>query len=189
VSLGILGTGYKLKAYAKCSTALLGWQCNGSTPLLSYSEWYGVSTTDGLHVSSISLEGIDIKATLPDCLGNLTTLTTLSLGSNQLYGTIPGTTISKMASLEVLDLSNNYLTGTIPTALAALSALVTLKLSVNSLTGTIPTTFGDLSVLSTFYMASNQLTGVVPSQLCSAGQLMILDIQHNSGITCYQSSK
>ena len=71
-------------------------------------------------------------------------VTTLSLASSSLNGTIPPE-LGSLSGLTTLDLSNNTLTGSIPATLGELSDLTTLKLSGNSLSGCIPPALRDVA--------------------------------------------
>ena len=63
-----------------------------------------------------------LTGTIPDVLGNLSNLTGLWLGGNELTGQIPDV-LGNLAKLEWLSLSSNQLTGSIPPALGNLSNL------------------------------------------------------------------
>ena len=98
---------------------------------------------------------------IPGWLGNLTTLTTLSLDSNELDGPIPD--LSRLVNLTALSLRNNELTGPIPAWLGQFADLTHLYLSVNQLSGDFPTALGTLTNLKVTRFASNpSLTGCVP---------------------------
>ncbi len=103
-------------------------------------QWYGVSTND---------EGRATK---------------LSLGFNELSGTIPAA-LGDLSDLIELSLHNNQLSGSIPAALGTLSNLIELSLDNNQLSGTIPAELGTLSNLTTLALANNQLSGCIPDGL------------------------
>eukprot|EP00035_Acanthoeca_spectabilis_P017695 m.372116 g.372116 ORF g.372116 m.372116 type:complete len:175 (+) comp16686_c1_seq19:253-777(+) len=74
-------------------------------------------------------------------------LLALDLGSNNLVGTIPDA-IGQLTSLWFLGLGLNQLNGTIPETLSNLTALKSLWLNYNHLTGSIPESFGNLIELT-----------------------------------------
>ena len=126
----------------------------GSTSPLE--EWYGVWVDEDGKVDGLNLGGNGLVGTCPECLGQLTCLTELTLIANQLTGSIPAQ-LGMLANLDFLDLSYNQLTGPIPAALGDLSRLRVLVLNDNQLTGTIPESLGTLSALKTLNLAHNRL--------------------------------
>ena len=76
---------------------------------------------------SCGCSGNNLLGAIPTWLGNLTKLTTLSLGENNLSGAIP-TELGNLTKLTYLALNNNQLTGAIPTQLGDLTNLETLAL-------------------------------------------------------------
>ena len=110
----------------------------------TYCSWLGITCggTSGADVVAITIPYGNVIASLtaghlPDELGNLTSLTSLSIKSGGLTGSLP-TTLASLTSLVNLDLSNNKLSGTIPSSFTRLSALTYLDLSGNKLAGDIP---------------------------------------------------
>jgi len=83
----------------------------------------------------------EISGEIPPDIGNLTNLTYLILGYNQL-------------------------TGSIPPELGNLISLTVLWLDHNQLTGSIPSEIGNLTNLSSLYLSSNQLEGEIPESIC-----------------------
>ena len=79
-------------------------------------------------------------------MGNLASLTTLSLSSNQLSGQIPPE-VGSLANLQALGLSDNQLSGTIPPELGNIANLTYVYLVGNNLSGIIPAELGNLSEL------------------------------------------
>ena len=110
-------------------------------------EWHGVVTDDEGRVAVLFLASNQLTGEIPTELGNLSSLTQLSLSINQLTGEIP-TELGNLSSLTRLSLSSNQLTGEIPTELGNLSSLQRLWLNNNQLTGEIPTELGNLSNLT-----------------------------------------
>jgi hypothetical protein len=80
-------------------------------------------------------------------LGNLTNLTNLNLGSNDLTGQIPAE-LSTLTRLNTLDLRYNHLESTIPAALGSLTGLRYFYLNANKLAGPVPASLANLTLLS-----------------------------------------
>ena len=109
-------------------------------------------------------ENSSLKGELPISIGNLDSLKTLRLSSNQLTGTIPES-ITNLSNLTDLYLLGNQLTGSIPDSIGNLSSLKVLLLNSNQLTGTIPDSIGNLSSLRYLNLQSNRLTGSIPKTI------------------------
>ena len=92
------------------------------------------------------------------------TVVGLHLRSNGLRGSIPNE-IGELSSLETLDLSRNELTGEVPAEIGRLNNLTYLRLGGNQLTGSIPPTIGDLTKLNHLSINSNQFSGLLPEEL------------------------
>lgn len=88
--------------------------------------------------------------------------------SNRFNGNFP-TSITKMKSLEHLNLQGNEISGSIPFECNSLESLNTLVLSYNNLKGSIPFQLENLSNLTRLYLHGNQLSGKAPPD--SAGIL------------------
>jgi len=143
--------------------------------------WKGLScvydSSNGIfHVTSIDLQGYNLRGTLPSSLGQLSKLTYLFLSSNSLTGTLPDS-LGQLSKLDSLALYSSSFNGTIPSSLGQLSKLTYLTLDTNSLTGTLPDSLGQRSELIYLSVYSNQLTGTIPSSLCTCYNkyLMLFD--------------
>lgn len=82
-----------------------------------------------------------------------------------LKGTIPDW-IGQKTSLASLSMTDNGLTGTIPSSMGGLTNLQQLWLYDNNLTGPIPTELGNLSLLKTLEVEGNQFAGSMPAEVC-----------------------
>lgn len=139
-------------------------------------DWIGVVCTDfSDHGSVVRLmpagaEAPGFPGTLAPELGDLTELTYLLLGENELTGAIPSE-IGNLTQLTVLQLYDNDLTGPIPASFANLQSLEYLGLGGNQLDGTIPAWLGDLPGLTEFGFHNNQLSGPIPPGLGNASSL------------------
>ena len=89
----------------------------------------------------------------------------LSLRDNALRGTIPEQ-IGELTSLAIFSIQNNALSGTIPAQIGELTSLTDLYLHNNALGGTIPTQIQDLISLTYLYLNQNALTGPIPNGVC-----------------------
>jgi Leucine-rich repeat (LRR) protein len=122
--------------------------------------WFGVTVTDD-RITSIVLPKNQLNGTLPQELGNLTTLKTLDLSKNQLSGSIPSQ-LGNLTSLTTLSLHENQLSGAIPKELGNLANLAFLSLALNNLSGTIPPEIVAPPTLQGILLFGNKLTGAVP---------------------------
>ena len=98
----------------------VGWsQCNDNEVEL-WGECYSIENTDSLDLSNNELTG-----SIPPEIGNLTNLTYLNLGGNQLTGIPPE--IGNLTNLTILSFSHNQLTGSIPSEIGILTNLINLS--------------------------------------------------------------
>jgi len=148
---------------------------------LSYNELQG-HLPDKLgnltELQTLTLTGNGLSGDIPSTLANLNQLTYLDFSGNQLSGNIPGE-IWQMESLKHLNLSGNQLSGEIQISCSVVSPLQYLNLSDNTLTGFIPDCFGQMTSLSTLYLSNNQLSGRIPSSLSQLSHLNYLYLEHN----------
>jgi Leucine-rich repeat (LRR) protein len=82
-----------------------------------------------------------------------------------LIGTIPDA-IGSLTTLISLSISGCGITGTIPQSLGMLTGMNQLWLYNNSLTGPIPEELSSLSELRTLHVENNNLQGAMPSSIC-----------------------
>ncbi|XP_077231440.1 receptor kinase-like protein Xa21 [Tasmannia lanceolata] len=133
--------------------------------------------------SSLELLQLDtnyLSGALPDSIANLSTqLTRLTLGRNQIFGSIPSG-IENLVGLETLGVENNFLTGTIPVGLGKLNKLQLLTLNTNGLFGQIPSSLGNITHLLTLDLSINKLQGHIPPSLENCGNLESIYLQQNS---------
>ena len=104
--------------------------------------WYGVGCGGG-HVTELHLSDNQLSGSLPESLVNLSKLSNLILGNNQISG-IPES-LGNLSHLQYLYLYNNQLS-VIPESLGNLSHLHSLYL-YNNLLSVIPESLGNLSHL------------------------------------------
>ncbi|CAL5406706.1 unnamed protein product [Camellia sinensis] len=150
----------------------------------------------------LELQGNKFNGEIPSSLENLTLLTTLyleennfqgnissslgkcplvqlSLGRNNLAGTIPKEVLS-LSSLLYLNLSQNHLVGSLQLEIGILINLEQLDVSGNMLSGKIPSTLGSCVKLRLVYIQGNNFWGTLPQSLSYLRGLEELDLSHNN---------
>jgi hypothetical protein len=105
-------------------------------------------------LKSLSMWDSNRIGDIPASLYTLTALQVLDLSANRLSGDLTG--IASLVDLQYLSLGRNELAGTIPDAFAPLDKLETLDLSHNKLRGTVPAEFAGYDKV---YVETNYLTG------------------------------
>ncbi|KAH9297770.1 hypothetical protein KI387_029452 [Taxus chinensis] len=149
---------------------------------LSHNHLTGVIPSSVAQLSpkleKIRLDGNRIRGEIPRQIGNLTSLTVLSLPSNLLAGVIPST-VGMLRRLERLDLSGNNFNGNIPEEIGKLRSLYILDLSENKLSKNIPDSLSHLQQIGHLVLHHNFLTGNIPSSLGKWLTLEKLDLSYN----------
>ncbi len=134
--------------------------------------------TFGIKYEGGNLVGLNLYnqglTTLPESIGNLTSLTHLRLNNNQLTN-LPES-IGNLKSLEILDLSTNKFT-TFPEVVLNLKFLKQLSLQNNRLT-TLPESIGNLTSLRYLMVHGNELI-TLPESIGNLSSLVILHIYMN----------
>ncbi len=102
----------------------------------------------------------------------------INLLFNNLDGTIPAS-LSKLISLEKLELSFNKLTGTIPAEIGTLNNLQVFAINGNNISGKIPVSIGNLESLEQLHLSSNKLEGTIPLSVANLNKLEILNVFDN----------
>ncbi|GLT33880.1 hypothetical protein SLA2020_084350 [Shorea laevis] len=125
----------------------------------------------------LSIENNQISGRLPDGIGNLIGLTSLSFYENFLTGEIPNS-IGRLKKLYRLGSSNNQLSGTIPSSIGNLTQLVYLHLEGNNLKGEIPLTLENCRNLSDVNLSYNNVTGSIPKEVITSS-IIYLDFSRN----------
>lgn len=175
---------------------LLDLSSNGFTGNLPPSLWE-LTTLEFL-----VLDNNDFAGPLSAKIGNLTQLTRLTAGRNQLSSTIPAAvgTLPNLkvlwlfknnfsgplhgdwgSDLLVLDVYDNDMTGTIPSSIASLSKLQQLVLGGNKFNGAIPDVIGmSMPQLTVFNVEACQLGGSpIPASFSKLKNLTVLRIGNN----------
>ncbi|XP_042475797.1 leucine-rich repeat receptor-like serine/threonine-protein kinase At2g14510 isoform X2 [Macadamia integrifolia] len=100
--------------------------------------WTGVSCSEGpqIRVVALNLSSMGLSGSLSPYIANLTALTDIWLGNNNLTGPIPD--VSSLRRLQTLHLEDNHFMGQVPSSLGNIPRLRELFLQNNNLTGQIP---------------------------------------------------
>ncbi|MES2730614.1 MAG: FG-GAP-like repeat-containing protein, partial [Bacteroidota bacterium] len=138
------------------------------------STWHGVTVSGG-RVTMLNLPSNNLSGVVPESLGNLTNLFSLSFSKNQLTS-IP-VSIGSLSKLTNLILEYNQLT-VLPASVGNLSKLLKFTVHNNQLT-VLPSTIGNLTSVHTFYAMNNFLTSV-PNEIGNMTSLKNLFIGNNS---------
>ncbi|EXB44848.1 LRR receptor-like serine/threonine-protein kinase RPK2 [Morus notabilis] len=118
---------------------------------------------------SLDVSGNEISGSMPQSLGDLTSLVLLDLSRNKLHGKIPPD-MSRLRHLKYLSLAHNSLTGPIPYSFGWFQSLEVLDLSSNSLSGEIPEGLVNSRNL-TVLLNNNSLHGKILSGLTNLRSL------------------
>lgn len=102
---------------------------------------HGITFDVSGRVTAVNLYNNNLTGSLPDEIGNLTSLQYLDLGFNTIDSTI-NNQIGKLTELEILFLDNNQFTGSIPLSLLNLKKLGQLTVHNNNLSGCFDVQFG-----------------------------------------------
>ncbi len=142
------------------------------------SEWYGV-TVSGNRVTRLTLGSNNLTGTIPLEIKNLDGLEYLDLSVNTINGEIPDI-FSEITGLKELNLNQNKIQGEIPNSIYDLENISALQLSGNELTGSITSRIGDLTNLIQFNIADNKLSGIIPDEIGFLSKLQFLMLQYNN---------
>ncbi|KAH0704909.1 hypothetical protein KY290_009626 [Solanum tuberosum] len=125
----------------------------------------------------LDLSGVNFSCNLPESLGYLTSLHSLSLKNCSLRGPIPQS-LSNLTHILDLDLSDNSLNGTIPSGMFSLPSLSRLVLSNNHFSGQ----FEDFNSNSLIWidLSNNQLQGHLPKSIQNHVNLTGLILSSNN---------
>ena len=116
-------------------------------PNAEYCNFAGVTCDGSQHVATVLRDGAALTS-IPSQLCGLTSLTSLTLAnSTAMAGATIPQCIGSMTSLRSLSLSGLHLGGTLPQSFASLTSLTSLSLFNNQLTGGFPDSIGSLTAL------------------------------------------
>ncbi|KAF2317389.1 hypothetical protein GH714_021596 [Hevea brasiliensis] len=150
---------------------------NGMLHDLSFSSFPDLEFID---FSSNGLFGEnELNGSIPEEIGQLSSLIELFLYSNYLDGHIP-VSLCNLTKMVALRLYDNQFSGTIPLKMGDLANLVELFMDSNSFEGPIPFTFGNLTKLTYLFMYQNQLSGSIPPEIGNLKSLNWLSLFGNN---------
>ncbi|XP_077217378.1 receptor kinase-like protein Xa21 [Tasmannia lanceolata] len=148
--------------------------CSHLTWLVASQNGFGVLPRSIVNLSTdlsmLSLGQNQIVGSIPSQIGNLFNLQRLGLGYNYITGTIPHS-IGELCRLLQLYLSINMLSGQIPSSIANLTQLIVLSLEQNNLQGSIPANLGNCQNLKQLMLAQNNLNGTIPTEVICLSSL------------------
>ncbi|GAB2291999.1 hypothetical protein Dimus_026247 [Dionaea muscipula] len=171
-----------------CHWLGIGCDANGSVIRLNLTNVGLTGTLKEFNFSSfpnllyLDLHDNNLFGSIPASITNLSRLTFLHLGNNQLTGPIPQLQPGiKLPGLRFLNFINNFLSGPIPSSINGntTSNLTSLILGNNLLTGEIPWQLGSLRFLTELRINLNNLTGPVPASLGNLVGLRVLSLYGN----------
>ncbi|XP_066397275.1 probable LRR receptor-like serine/threonine-protein kinase At1g07650 isoform X2 [Miscanthus floridulus] len=133
-----------------------------------------------MKLQGLSLMGNRLSGPFPMVLTRITTLTNLSIESNEFYGPMPPE-IGHLIRIEKLILSTNEFTGPLPTALSLFSNITDLRISSTNFSGRMPDFWGKLKRLEKLQIEGSLLEGPLPSSLSELTNLSDLRISDLRG--------
>ena len=144
------------------------------------STWSRVSADGEGRVVALSLGFNNLTGSIPAEVGNLSRLEQLLFfGNEELTGSIPPE-LGNLANLTWLGLSFSSLSGPIPPELGRLSELTEMRMWRTGVEGAIPPELGSLSSLRNLALGENALTGSIPPELGQLTQLETLYLTRNA---------
>ncbi|KAK7331992.1 hypothetical protein VNO80_28738 [Phaseolus coccineus] len=125
------------------------------------SSWDGIRCSN-TRITELRLPSLNLRGQLSSAIESLSELITLDLSYNTgLTGTIPEE-IGNLKRLKSLSLVGCGFSGPIPDSIGSLKQLTFLALNSNKFTGTIPRSLGNLSNINWLDLAENELVGTIP---------------------------
>ncbi|KAL8141186.1 hypothetical protein V2J09_007207 [Rumex salicifolius] len=137
------------------------------------------SLTNCSNLLYLYLGGNSFTGNFPHSILNLSTsLRTLRLNHNQLFGGLPYG-IGKFVNLNGFDLEQNLFTGQIPADIGHLERMELLYFPFNNFSGEIPSSLGNLTRLNVLNMQYNNLEGSLPKSLGNCQYIQEIYLTHN----------
>ncbi|XP_028755434.1 probable LRR receptor-like serine/threonine-protein kinase At1g53430 [Neltuma alba] len=131
-----------------------------------------------LPLGTLCLTANAISGSIPDAVGEITTLEDLMLKDNLLEGTLPSS-LSKLTQLRMLDLSGNNFLGAIPKSFDNLKKLEFIYLDGTNISGKLPNFIGNWTQLQEMSLEGTSMEGPIPttiSHLTNLSELRISDL-------------
>lgn len=177
--------------------------------------WFGVTCVETVRhendtdsrraVSSISLSYNSLNGEFPPDLGLLTSLETLNLGLNEIFGSLPESigqwsdikffemnlnppglnrtlpvSMQNWRSVEHVNLNRNTLTGTLPEWVGLWTNLDYFSVGDNKMNGTLPESMGNWRNVTFVEFLSNHFTGTVPASVGEWSNLLSFEVSGNA---------
>ncbi|KAH7651414.1 Non-specific serine/threonine protein kinase protein [Dioscorea alata] len=136
-----------------------------------------------LPLTKLALLGNRISGSIPEEIGDISTLQELILEDNLIEGAIPRS-LGKLVNLEGLLISGNYFSGELPDSLGNLRNLTNLRIDGNPISGKIPSFVGNWTKLQRLDMQGTSMEGPFPptfSTLESLTELRVTDLVGGDG--------
>ncbi|PQQ11041.1 putative LRR receptor-like serine/threonine-protein kinase [Prunus yedoensis var. nudiflora] len=122
---------------------------------------------------------MDLTATIPPHLGNLSFLVKLHFRNNSFHGTLPQE-LARLRRLQLINFGFNNFMGTIPAWFGSLSKLQALHIFGNQFSGSMPAAIFNLSALQVINMENNQLSGSIPREIGNLTMLKAIRLDFNN---------
>lgn len=155
---------------------------DGWTDTCEPCQWYGVRCDPNGRVTSLALANNGLVGELPEEIGSIVYLSTMSAPGNAISGSLP----ESLYRLDVWDLylSDNFITGELSENKSALKNLRFLRLQNNDLTGALPQGLSNLRNLRRLHLEGNQFSGAFPEGIADLPSLDIIDVRDNQLMGC-----
>jgi Leucine-rich repeat (LRR) protein len=127
-------------------------------------------------IEFISVRRNQLAGTLPEELFASSTLKSIDLYDNNIFGEIPS--FDPSIPLQTLHMGSNNLSGKIYPSIANAKSLARLDLSSNTLNGELPAVLFDLP-LEELSLHTNLFSGVIPTDIGKTTSLVKLDVGNN----------
>jgi len=163
-----------IRESARLSSPLWGWSLEAH-----YCSWAGVKCDGRGHVVKLELSEMDMHGRVPSHLSRLESLQSLDMSGNAMTGPLPHQ-LSVLAALDTLDLARNQLEGSLPVPWSALTSLAQLDLRGNTLEGMLPSQWSSLGQLRDLDLSRNKLSGPLLPDWSSLTSLEYLDVSNNA---------
>ncbi|KAL3524380.1 hypothetical protein ACH5RR_017214 [Cinchona calisaya] len=141
--------------------------------------WVGVTCNhDNSRIIAVRLSGFGFRGSVPsNTLSRLSTLQILNLTSNSFGGPFPSD-LSKLGNLTSIYLQFNGFQGPLPQDFSVWKNLSVINLSDNEFNGSIPSSLSNLTHLKALNLANNSFSGEIPD--LNVPSLQLLDLSNNN---------
>ena len=146
----------------------------------SVGDWHGITVTNN-HVTEIEFgpyEYYNLNGSLPNSIGALTHLESLTIVTDNLHGEIP-LGLFELTQLKTLYISECNLSGPLPKGIGNLTNLEELGLEANNLEGPVPNEIGNLKKLKFLALYENNFSGEIPQSIGELTNLWYLGLADN----------